>query len=206
MLKGGGSLNIGVLASGRGTNLQAIIDAIERGELHAQVAVVISDRRDALALERARQHGIPAVFLDPKLYPSREAYDLAVAEELKRYQVEVVALAGYMRLVTPAFLARFPLRVVNIHPALLPSFPGVEAQRQAVEYGVKYSGCTVHFVDEGMDTGPIIAQAVVPVRDDDTAESLAERILKEEHRLYPYVLELIAQGRVEVRGRKVYIH
>lgn len=186
--------------------MQAIIDAIERGELHAQVAVVISDRRDALALERARQHGIPAVFLDPKLYPSREAYDLAVAEELKRYQVEVVALAGYMRLVTPAFLARFPLRVVNIHPALLPSFPGVEAQRQAVEYGVKYSGCTVHFVDEGMDTGPIIAQAVVPVRDDDTAESLAERILKEEHRLYPYVLELIAQGRVEVRGRKVYIH
>lgn len=198
-------MKIGVLASGRGTNLQAIIEAIERGELHAQVAVVLSDHQEALALERARQHGIPAVFLDPKRHPSREAYDLAVAEELKRYQVEVVALAGYMRIVTPAFLARFPLRVVNIHPALLPSFPGVEAQRQAVEYGVKYSGCTVHFVDEGMDTGSIIAQAVVPVQDDDTAESLAERILKEEHRLYPYVLELMAQGRVEVRGRKVYI-
>lgn len=198
-------LRLGVLASGRGSNLQAIMDAIQNGELDASIQVVVSDRAEAFALARARQQGIPAFYIDPKSFPTKIDYDLAVAAALEERNVELVALAGYMRLVSSEFLARFPLKMVNIHPALLPAFPGLEAQRQAWEYGVKFSGCTVHFVDEGMDTGPIILQAVVPVYDTDTAETLAGRILEQEHRLYPAALQLIAEGRVEVVGRRVMV-
>ncbi|KKM10447.1 phosphoribosylglycinamide formyltransferase [Clostridiales bacterium PH28_bin88] len=181
------------------------MDAIQNGELDASIQVVVSDRADAFALERARQQGIPAFYIDPKSFPTKIDYDLAVAAALEERDVELVVLAGYMRLVSSEFLARFHLKMVNIHPALLPAFPGLEAQRQAWEYGVKFSGCTVHFVDEGMDTGPVIAQAVVPVYDTDTAETLAERILEQEHRLYPATLQLIAEGRVEVVGRRVMV-
>ncbi|GAW92165.1 phosphoribosylglycinamide formyltransferase [Calderihabitans maritimus] len=200
-----GLLKLGVLASGRGSNLQAIIDAIERNELDASIEVVISNRAGAKALERAKNHNIPAIYVDPKEYTGKEEYDLALVKVLKRYEVELVVLAGFMRLLTPRFIEHFPNRIVNIHPSLLPAFPGLEAQKQAWEYGVRYSGCTVHFVDENMDTGPIIDQEVVPVYQDDTAETLAERILEREHRLYPRVLQWIAEGRVKVRGRKVYI-
>ncbi len=199
-------LVLGILASGRGSNLQAIIDAIQQGHLQAVVAVVVSDRADAFALERARRHNIAAVHLSPGDFPDRLAYDRAVAEVLEGYGVQVVALAGYMRLVSTVLLDHFPYRVVNIHPALLPAFPGLHAQKQAWEYGVKYSGCTVHFVDAGMDTGPIIAQAVVPVLDGDSAQDLADRILVEEHRLYPQVLQWMAEGRVQIKeSRRVTV-
>ncbi|MEW6660994.1 MAG: phosphoribosylglycinamide formyltransferase [Bacillota bacterium] len=198
-------MHIGVLASGRGSNLQAIIDAIEEGRLHVTLRVVISDREDAPALDRARQAGVPAVFLNPKDFPGRIDYDLKVAEVLSENGVDLVVLAGYMRLISAEFLARYPQRVINIHPSLLPAFPGLNAQEQALAYGVKFSGCTVHFVDVGMDTGPVIAQAVVPVLDNDTEETLSERILREEHRLYPQVLEWIAAGRVIVSGRRVIV-
>lgn len=199
------SLPIGVLASGRGSNLEAIIRAIEAGELPAEIKVVISDKKEARALTIATEHRIPAEFIDPKAYPDRVAYDLALADRLKEAGVELVVLAGFMRLLSQAFLDRFPLRVINIHPALLPAFPGVEAQRQAWEYGVKIAGCTVHFVDAGVDTGPIIAQAAVKVEEEDTPETLAQRILVEEHRLLPQVIRWIAEGRVRVQGRRVYV-
>lgn len=198
-------LKVGVLASGRGSNLQAIIDASEKGELSARVVVVVSDKAGARALERARAHGIPAVYLNPREYSTREEYDRAVADVLEAHGVEVVALAGYMRIVTGELLDRFPNRVLNIHPSLLPAFPGLEAQRQALEHGVKFSGCTVHFADGGLDSGPIIAQAVVPVLPDDTTETLADRILAEEHKLYPLVLQWLAEDRVRIFGRKVVI-
>ncbi len=198
-------LKIAVLASGSGSNLQAIIDTVEAGYLPVKIQVVLSDKADAFALERAKKAGIPTRVVLPKEFPSRQAMDEKLVEILREYQVEVVALAGYMRIVSPVFLQAFPNRVVNIHPALLPSFPGLHGQQQAWEYGVKVSGCTVHFVDEGTDSGPIIAQAVVPVLDTDTAEDLQARILVEEHKTFPYVLKLIAENRVEVKGRRVFI-
>jgi len=199
-------LRLGVLASGRGTNLEAILSACERGELDAEVAVVICDRREAEALLRAERHGVKAMWLDPAPFPSRRAYDERLVELLRQHGVDLVVLAGYMRIVGPALLEAFPWRVMNIHPALLPSFPGKDGQRQAVEHGVKVSGCTVHFVDGGVDTGPIILQRVVPVLEGDTAETLAERILAEEHRAYPEAIRLFAEGRLEVvDGRRVRI-
>lgn len=198
-------LPIGILVSGRGSNMEAIADAIEAGDIPARIQVVISDRPQARALDLARQRGLKALSLEPGAFPSRQAYDRALAAALKEEGVELVVLAGFMRLLSQDFLDQFPGRVINIHPALLPAFPGINAQRQAMEYGVKYSGCTVHFVDAGTDTGPIIAQAVVPVHDNDTPESLAARILAEEHRLYPQVIKWIAEGRVELRGRLVMV-
>ena len=200
---GKADFKLAVLASGRGSNLQAILDRIKEGGLKAKVCVVISDCQDALALERARKEGIPALFLDPKKYPTRDDYDRALAEKTEEFQADLVVLAGFMRVLGQNFLARFPRKVINIHPALLPSFPGMHGQKQALDYGVKISGCTVHFVDQGVDTGPIIAQRAVPVKDDDTEESLAARILVEEHKLYPEVIQWIAEGRVELAGRKV---
>ncbi|MBI3027964.1 MAG: phosphoribosylglycinamide formyltransferase [Candidatus Rokubacteria bacterium] len=198
-------LRIGVLASGRGSNLQAIIDAIEAGKLDCRLAVVVSDRADAQALERALKHGLKGVFADPKAYPSREAFDQAVLAVLAEHRVELVCLAGYMRILTTAFVRALSGRIMNIHPALLPSFPGLHAQRQAFQYGAKVSGATVHFVDEGVDTGPIICQAAVPVREDDTEETLAARILEQEHQLYPRAIRLYAEGRISIIGRRVLV-
>ena len=198
-------LRIGVLASGRGSNLQAIIDAIEAGKLDCRLAVVVSDRPEAQALERGRKHGTEAVFMDPKKYASREAFDQAVLGVLAEHRVELVCLAGYMRVLSPTFVRALPGQIMNIHPALLPSFPGLHAQRQALQYGVKVSGATVHFVDEGVDTGPIICQAAVPVREDDTEETLAARILQQEHRLYPRAIRLFAESRLSLVGRRVLV-
>lgn len=198
-------LRLGVLASGRGSNLQAIIDASKKGEIQATVEVVISDNAGAYALERARSAGIPAVYINPKNFSTKTQYEEAVLDVLKSFRVELVCLAGYMRLVGTNILKFYPNRVLNIHPALLPAFPGLHAQERAWEYGVRFSGCTVHFVDEGMDTGPIILQAVVPVLPDDTPETLAERILEQEHILYPKAIKLFAEGKLEIKGRKVHI-
>jgi len=198
-------LRIAVLASGRGTNLQATIDAIEAGQLDCRLAIVVSDRADAQALERARKHGTEAVFVDPKRYTDREAFDRAVLTLLVEHRVELVCLAGFMRILTPGFIAAYRDRIMNIHPALLPAFPGLHAQRRALEHGVKASGATVHFVDEGVDTGPIILQAAVPVYEGDTEETLAARILEQEHQIYPQAIQLFAEGRLELRGRRVLI-
>ncbi|MFZ5626420.1 MAG: phosphoribosylglycinamide formyltransferase [Bacillota bacterium] len=198
-------LKLGVLVSGRGSNLQALLDARARGELKAEVAVVISDKAGALALERARAAGVPAYHVDPRAYPDKAAYEQEICRLLKENGVELVVLAGYLRLVGPVLLAAYPERIINIHPSLLPAFPGLEAQRQAWEYGVKISGCTVHFVDEGLDSGPIILQAAVPVEEGDTAAELAARILAEEHKLLPRTVNLIAEGRVKIVGRRVQI-
>ena len=197
---------IGVLVSGSGTNLQAILDAGRENRLGpGEVRLVVSNIAEAKALERAERAGVPTKVLPHQSSPSREAYDDALVTALRAAGVELVALAGFMRLVTPRLLDAFPLRVVNIHPSLLPAFPGLHAQKQAVGHGVKVSGCTVHFVDTGLDSGPIIAQAAVPVHDDDDAERLQQRILVEEHRLYPTVLRALAEGRVDVHGRRVVI-
>jgi phosphoribosylglycinamide formyltransferase-1 len=199
-------MNVGVLVSGSGTNLQAILDAQARGELGgARVVVVVSNVEGVRALERARAAGVATEVLPHKGYPSRQAFDDALVATLRRHGVELVALAGFMRLLTPAFLQAFHERVLNIHPALLPAFPGVHSQQQALDYGARVSGCTVHFVDEGCDTGPIIAQAAVPVLDGDDAAALTARILVEEHRLYPAAIRAVADGRVQVAGRRVTI-
>jgi phosphoribosylglycinamide formyltransferase-1 len=198
-------LRLGVLASGKGSNLQAIMDAIINRRLEAEVAIVISDNPTAYALERARAVGIAALVCNPRTYADRVEYEQALVQALREQQVELVILAGYMRLVGNTLLENFPNRIMNIHPALLPAFPGLHGQEQAWEYGVKFSGCTVHFVDQGMDSGPIILQAVVPVRDDDTAEELAARILEQEHRIYPEAIQYYAQGSLELIGRKVKV-
>ncbi len=198
-------LRIGVLISGSGTNLQAIIDRCEAGDIDGSVVCVISNKAAAFGLERATRHGIPAIHVDHRSYPDRSAYDSTLVETLRKHAVDLVVLAGFMRIVTPTLLDAFPNRVMNIHPALLPSFPGLDAQRQALEYGVKVSGCTVHFVDAGTDTGPIILQSTVPVLEDDTEESLSQRIHAEEHKLYPAAIQLFAQGRLTVQGRRVRI-
>jgi len=202
-------LRVGVLASGRGSNLQAIIDAIEAGRIDATIVLVLSNKKDAAALERARKHGLTEVFLDPKPFAgqpdSREAYDRAVLDVLRKNDVELVLLAGYMKIVTPVLVKAYENRMMNIHPSLLPSFPGLDAQKRALDHGVKLSGCTVHFVTEGVDEGPIIIQAAVPILEGDTPETLAARILVEEHKIYPKAVQLYAEGRLNVSGRVVRI-
>ena len=199
-------LSIGVLLSGGGTNLQAIIDAITRQELNAAIQIVISNRADAYGLERARKHGIPVAVIPHKDFPSREAFEASLISTLQASGVQLVILAGFMRLLSPVFIHAFPQRIMNIHPALLPSFPGTHAQRQALERGVRIAGATVHFVDEEMDHGPIIEQAAVPVYPDDTEVTLSARILAQEHRIYPHAIQLYAEGRLEIQGHKVVIH
>ncbi|MEW6620444.1 MAG: phosphoribosylglycinamide formyltransferase [bacterium] len=197
-------LKIGILASGRGSNLQAIIDAVELGNLSADIAIVISDNKDAYALIRAQKYGIKTLFLDPKGF-SREDYDRKVVEVLQEENIELVVLAGFMRIITPYFVNAYKNKIMNIHPALLPSFLGLHGQRQAIDYGVKISGATVHFVEEGCDTGPIILQAAVNVENDDTEETLSARILEQEHKIYPQAIQLYAEGKLEIIGRKVRI-
>ena len=198
-------INIGVLASGRGTNLQAIIEAVKEGKIEGRISIVISDNRDAFALKRAKQNNIETEYINFKSFKNREDYDKEIMQCLKEKDIDLVVLAGYMRILSPYFIRTYKNRIINIHPALLPSFPGLHAQRQAVEYGVKISGCTVHFVDEGVDSGPVILQKAVEVKDNDTEESLAERILKEEHQIYPRAIQLFCQGRLIIKGRKVFI-
>ena len=199
-------VRVGVLASGRGSNLQAIIDAAEAGKIpNIEFAIVMSDKADAFAFERAKKHGIPAEFIDPKAHRRREDYDAALLGRLKEHRVDLVLLAGYMRLVGMGLVEAYPNRIINIHPALLPAFPGLHVQKKAAEYGVRFSGCTVHFVDGGMDTGPIIIQAVVPVLQDDDEDALAARILRQEHKIYPEAVRLFSEGRLEVQGRRVLI-
>lgn len=193
-----GPLRVGVLVSGSGTNLQSILDQCARGRIDAEVAVVISNSPEAYALTRARRAGVPAVVVSHKDFPERERFDERLLEVLREHHADLVCLAGFMRLLTPAFIRAFPGRILNIHPALLPAFPGLQVQRKAADHGVRFSGCTVHLVDEGCDTGPIVIQAVVPVAPSDTAETLAARILKQEHRVYPRAIQLFAEGRIEV--------
>ena len=200
-------IRLGVMVSGRGTNLQSIIDVCEAGKIDAEVVVVISNKADAYALERARKHGIAAVHIPVGRNETEEYYeaDRRQAKVLKEHGVDLVCLAGYMRRVGPAVLGEFPMRVMNIHPALLPAFPGVEVQWAAAEYGVRISGCTVHFADEEFDRGPIIIQAAVPVLQDDDGDALAARILQYEHKIYPQAIQWFAQGRLRVDGRKVIV-
>ncbi|MCX5751558.1 MAG: phosphoribosylglycinamide formyltransferase [Candidatus Saganbacteria bacterium] len=198
-------LKIGVLISGRGSNLQAIIDACEKGEVPAQVAVVISNKADAYGLERAKKHGIPAVVLEPKDFKDKDAYEKEIIGVFDKAGVGLVCLAGYMRIVGQELLKKYQGKMINIHPALLPSFPGLHGQKQALDYGVKVSGVTVHFVDEGCDTGPVILQTAVPVLENDTEGSLSDRILEQEHKLYPMAVKLIAEGKLRIKGRKVQI-
>ena len=198
-------LALGVLLSGSGSNLQALIDAIAAGRLDARIAVVISNVPDALGLERARAHGLAAIVVAHREAPSREAYDARLVEVLRTHGVALVVLAGFMRLVTPVLLNAYPSRVVNVHPALLPAFPGLHAERQALTHGVRLTGVTVHFVDEETDHGPILAQAAVPIMPNDTEAMLHARIQRQEHRLYPLAIQLIAEGRVRVEGRHVVI-
>ncbi len=202
-------LRLGVLASGRGSNLQAIIDAIEAKVLDATIALVVSNKKDAMALERANRHGVKGIFLDPKSVAGepdlRRAYDEKILEVLKKHEVQLVLLAGYMKIVTTVLIDAYQWRMMNIHPSLLPSFPGLHAQQQALDAGVKVSGCTVHFVTEGVDQGPIIVQTAVPVNENDSVDALSARILEQEHRLYPRAIQLFAEGGLAVEGRKVRI-
>jgi phosphoribosylglycinamide formyltransferase-1 len=198
-------LRVGVLGSARGSNLQALLDAAARPGYPARVVVVVSDKERAQALERARAHGVAAVWLNPKDFGDRAAYDAALGRLLEEHRVGLVCLAGFMRILTPELVRAFAGRVLNIHPSLLPAFPGLHAQRQALDYGVKVAGATVHFVDEGVDTGPIALQASVPVQPDDTEESLSARILAVEHRIYPEAVRLFAEGRLRLAGRKVIV-
>ena len=198
-------INIGVLASGRGTNLQAIIESIEDGKIEGEIKIVISDHPDACALKRAQQYLIDTRYIDFKEFKNREDYDKEIIKILKEKKIDLVVLAGYMRILSPYFIRTYKNRIMNIHPALLPSFIGLHSQKQAVEYGVKISGCTVHFVDEGIDSGPIILQKAVKVCDDDTEESLTEKILEEEHQIYPRAIQLFCEGRLVINGRKVLI-
>ena len=197
------------MASGRGSNLQAVIDAIDVGTVQAKIVAVISNKQVAPALERARQHGLSDLFVDPKPYAgrpdSREAYDRELLGVLRLHDVELVLLAGYMKIVTTVLVEAFANRMMNIHPSLLPSFPGLDVQKKAIEWGCKLAGCTVLFVTEGVDEGPVILQAAVPILDDDTPDTLAARILVQEHRIYPRAVQLFAEGRLRVEGRRVFI-
>jgi phosphoribosylglycinamide formyltransferase 1 len=194
---------IGVLLSGRGTNFEALADSVAAGRIPgAAIAVVVSNREGAPGIERAKERKIAAQVI-PSKGLEREAYDRQVVAVLHQHRVDLVCLAGYMRLLSPFFVASFPNRILNIHPSLLPSFPGLESQRQALEYGVKFAGCTVHFVDENLDAGPIVLQATVPVRDDDTEETLASRILAEEHRIYTQAVRIVLEGKYKIVGRRV---
>jgi phosphoribosylglycinamide formyltransferase-1 len=194
---------IGVLLSGRGSNFEALADSVDAGRIpNAEIAIVISNRENAPGIEKAQARGIPAQVI-PSRGLEREAYDKLVIAALEETKVDFVCLAGYMRLLSPAFVAAFRGRILNIHPSLLPAFPGLESQRQALEHGAKFSGCTVHFVDENLDAGPIILQAAVPIRDDDTPETLSERVLKEEHRIYTEAVRIVLEGRYRMDGRRV---
>ena len=203
------ALRVAVLASGRGSNLQAIIDAIEAGQIQAKIVAVISNKQEAVALQRARKHGLPDLFVDPKPFAgrpdSREAYDQALLDLLKKYDVELVLLAGYMKIVTVVLVNAYANRMMNIHPSLLPSFPGLDVQKKALDWGCKLAGCTVHFVTEGVDEGPIILQAAVPILDTDSPDVLAARILEQEHKIYPRAVQLFAENRLRVDGRRVFI-
>lgn len=197
---------IAVLASGSGSNLQAILEAIDRGDIEGgRVVLVVSDKENAFALERARQRTIPTIFFNPRNYLSREDMDRDIVESLCKYQIDLVVLAGYMRLLTPFFINAFKDRILNIHPALLPSFPGEKGVADALKYGVKVSGCTIHLVDEGVDTGPIIMQEAVPVYPNDTKETLHQRIQVLEHKLYPWVINLFIRGKIKIQGRRCTI-
>jgi len=198
-------LRIGVLASGRGSNFQSIIDAMNSGRLRIEIAVLITDNASAFAIERAEKYGIPYLIMEPKEYRSRDAFFAEIAKALTERGVGLVILAGFMRIVGKPLIDAFPNMIMNIHPALLPSFPGLHGQLQALDYQVKITGCTVHFVDEGIDTGPIIIQAAVPVLQDDTEETLSERILSLEHQIYPEAIRLFSEGRIAVEGRRVAI-
>jgi len=196
---------IGVLLSGRGSNFEALADSVAAGRIpNAEIAIVISNRENAAGIEKALARGIPAQVI-PSRGLEREAYDKLVIAALEEKKVDLVCLAGYMRLLSPAFVAAYRGRILNIHPSLLPAFPGLESQRQALEHGAKFSGCTVHFVDENLDAGPIILQAAVPIRDDDTAETLSARVLKEEHRIYTEAVRIVLEGRYRMDGRRVLI-
>jgi len=201
-----GRLRVGVLVSGRGSNLQALLDASARPDYPAEVVVVLSDRERAAALERARAAGVEALYVNPKDFADREAFDLALVRELTARRVGLVCTAGFMRILSVAFTRAFAGRAMNIHPSLLPAFSGLHAQRQALDHGVKIAGATVHFLDDGaVDTGPIILQSSVPVQPDDTEDTLAARILTEEHRLYPEAVRLFAEGRLAIAGRRVVV-
>jgi phosphoribosylglycinamide formyltransferase 1 len=196
---------IGVLLSGRGSNFEALAESVAAGRLReAEIAIVISNREGAPGIEKAKQRKIPTRVI-PSKGLERETYDRQVVAALNEQEVELVCLAGYMRLLSPFFVAAFPNRILNIHPSLLPSFPGLEAQRQALEYGVKFAGCTVHFVDENLDAGPIVLQATVPVHDDDTEETLSSRILREEHRIYTEAVRIVLEGKFKIVGRRVVL-
>ena len=196
---------IAVLLSGRGSNFRAILAAAREGRVDAGIVLVLSNKADAPGLASAREAGLETLFLDPKLFASKEDYDAAIVRELDTRQVDLVCLAGYMKILTPVFCRAFKNRILNIHPALLPAFPGLHVQQRAIEWGVRYSGCSVHFVAEEVDMGPIVLQAAVPVLQDDTEESLSDRILVEEHRIYPEAVRLYFEGRIEIRGRRVMI-
>ena len=196
---------LGVLCSGRGTDLQSIMDAISAGYLEAEIAVVLADKPEAMALRRAEKAGIRSVCVNRKLYEDRESFERVLVSELRKSGVTLVILAGFMRILSPYFVHEYSGRIMNIHPALLPSFGGAHAHRDVLAYGVKISGCTVHFVDEGMDSGPIILQAAVPVLDDDTEETLGARVLEQEHIIYPKAIQLYVEGRLKVEGRHVKI-
>jgi phosphoribosylglycinamide formyltransferase-1 len=199
------SKKIGVVVSGRGSNLQSIIDHIAKGKLNVEIAVVVSDHKEAFALERAAKAGIPTAVVERKGCKDKAEFEDKIDAALREAGAEAVVLAGFMRILTGHFISRWEHKIINIHPALLPSFKGLDAQGQAVDYGVKVAGCTVHFVDEGTDTGPIILQKVVPVLDDDTEETLAARILVEEHKALPEAIQLWADGKLTIKGRKVYV-
>ncbi len=203
------ALRVAVLASGRGSNLQAVIDEIEAETVQAKIVAVISNKKDSPALARAAQHGLSGLFVDPKPHvgqpDSRESYDRELLSVLRQHDVELVLLAGYMKIVTKVLVEAFVNRMMNIHPSLLPSFPGLDVQKKAIDWGCKLAGCTVHFVTEGVDEGPIILQAAVPILDDDSADSLASRILVQEHKIYPRAVQLFAEGRLRVEGRRVFI-
>ncbi len=197
------SKRIVVLVSGRGTNLQALIEATQSGYIGGEIVLVVSDNPQAYALRRAQEAGIPATVLDYGLFPNKKSYEAALLEVLERANPDLICLAGYMRILGKGIVSRYRYRILNIHPSLLPAFPGLDAQKQALEYGVKVSGCTVHFVDEGMDTGPIVLQASCPVFDDDTPHTLSERILQYEHQIYPQAVKLFLEGKLRVDGRRV---
>lgn len=196
---------VAVLLSGRGSNFRAIHDAMRAGRIDADISLVFSNKAEAQGLESARERGLEALALDPKPFPAKEDYDRRIVEELRKRDIDLVCLAGYMKIVTPYFCREYRNRIMNIHPALLPSFPGLHVQRMALEWGVRFSGCTTHFVAEEVDMGPIILQAVVPVLPEDTEDTLSDRILVEEHRIYPESVRLFFEGRIEVRGRRVLI-
>jgi len=198
-------MNFAVFCSGKGTNLQAIIDALKRGEIKANLALVISDQKDAYCLVRAKTAGVETVFIDPQKFSARENFDKEVIRHLERKTIELICLAGFMRIISPYLVQRYKNRILNIHPALLPSFKGTKGVKEALEYGVKITGPTVHFVDEKMDHGPIVLQAAVEVRDDDTEETLAQRIHAQEYIIYPQAVKLFVEGKLKIEGRKVKI-